>query len=290
MSSFRPSDPIDSETVSDLSTGSSPAIGSDGEPASTTVVGSALPATHLPTIADAHNVGLKQWPTLRRFLVRFLRNSAYAAFAMLALLGAIIVAYRWIDPPASNLMIAQHLTGTTIRQTWKPLDEISPNLLRAVVMSEDAGFCRHRGVDWRELEDAYARSVAGGFAGGASTITMQVVKNLFLWPERSIFRKAIEIPLSLAVDWVWPKRRTMEIYLNIVELGPGIFGVEAAAQHYFRKPARALRNDEAALLATALPNPLQRNSSRPSRTHRTLANRIEARMRHATRHITCLNA
>jgi monofunctional glycosyltransferase len=199
-----------------------------------------------------------------------------------------IIAYRWIDPPTSTLMLGQRLLGTSINNTWRPLSAVSPNLARAVIMSEDAGFCRHRGVDWRELEAAYERGQDGGNAGGGSTISMQVSKNLFLWPSRSYLRKAIEIPITMTAEALWPKARMLEIYLNIAEWGPGIFGAEAAAQTYFKKPASALNEREAALLATALPNPLTRNPRTPSDLHRRLGVNIENRMKASTSHTQCL--
>ena len=139
----------------------------------------------------------------------YLRRAAVAAgAAMVALVAGVlllILAYRWIDPPTSMLMLGQRLAGTKIEQTWVPLDRISPNLMHAVILSEDGGFCRHRGVDWPALTRP-SRTTAGG-----STITMQVVKNLFLWPSRSYVRKALEIMLAYLVEAVWPKQRVLEI-------------------------------------------------------------------------------
>ena len=126
-------------------------------------------------------------------------------------------------------MLGQRLTGTEIEQRWVPIERISPHLVQAVILSEDGGFCRHRGVDWSALEEAIESS------RGGSTITMQVVKNLFLWPQRSYIRKALEIVLAYVVEVVWPKERVLEIYLNIAEWGPGIFGAEAAARNHFGK-------------------------------------------------------
>ncbi|HRK18616.1 MAG TPA: monofunctional biosynthetic peptidoglycan transglycosylase [Hyphomicrobiaceae bacterium] len=221
------------------------------------------------------------WP---RFLFRV---GMIGILLVILLVASLVVAYRWIDPPSSTLMFGQRLMGTEIRQEWRPLDRISPNLIAAVVTSEDSGFCRHNGVDWIELEAAYERGQDGGIGGG-STISMQLIKNLFLWPSRSYIRKALEIPLTLASESVWPKRRILEMYLNIVELGPGIFGAEAASRHYFGKSAANLTAREAALLASALPNPLQRDSSRPSQLHRTLATRLESRMKAAGRFTSCI--
>jgi monofunctional biosynthetic peptidoglycan transglycosylase len=156
-------------------------------------------------------------------------------------------------------------------------------------MSEDAGFCRHHGVDWRELEAAIEQTRDGAPRGG-STIPMQVSKNLFLWSSRSYLRKALEIPITLAADLVWPKPRMLEIYLNIAEWGPGIFGAEAAAQYHFGKSALRLSETEAALLAVALPNPVQRISGAPSQLQVRLAQRLMVRVRSVGDRAECVLA
>jgi monofunctional glycosyltransferase len=197
-------------------------------------------------------------------------------------------AYRWITPPTSMLMLVQRATGTTISRDWRPLDRISPNLARAVIMSEDAGFCGHRGVDWKELARVYEQSLDGGPTGGGSTLSMQVTKNLFLWSSKSYVRKAIEVPLTLLADRWWGKPRMLEIYLNVAEWGPGIFGAEAAARAYFKKSAAQLSEYESALLAVALPNPLQRNAANPSPLQRRLAATVQGRMRNGASNVRCL--
>ena len=189
----------------------------------------------------------------------------------------LVMLYRWFDPPASMLMLGQRLLGTPVYQRWVPLERMSAYLSQAVILSEDARFCRHSGVDWGALAEAIEDS-RDGVARGGSTITMQVVKNLFLWPSRSYVRKALEIPLAYGVELAWPKRRILEIYLNIAEWGPGIFGAEAAARYHFRKPAAFLTPREAALLAVALPNPLQRRPGRPGPGLVLLANHLAMRM------------
>ena len=193
---------------------------------------------------------------------------------------ALLVLYRWVDPPASTLMLGQRLAGTPISQRWVPLERMSPNLAAAVISSEDGHFCRHHGVDWGELKEAI-ESAGDGIARGGSTISMQVVKNLFLWPSRSYLRKALEIPLAYAMEALWPKRRVLEIYLNIAEWGPGIFGAEAAARYHFRKPALLLTPREAALLAVSLPNPFERQAGRPGPGTVRLADNLLLRMRAA---------
>ena len=204
------------------------------------------------------------------------------AVGYVALVLALVVLYRWVDPPTSTLMLGQRLTGMRIEQRWVPLERMSPHLVKAVVLSEDGSFCRHRGVDWRALEEAIES------ARGGSTITMQVVKNLFLWPSRSYLRKAIEIALAYVVELIWPKRRILEIYLNIAEWGDGVFGAEAAAQLHFRKAAARLTAAEAALLAVALPNPAERDASSPSPGMNRLATRLLVRMTASRASLACV--
>ena len=221
-------------------------------------------------------------------LRRCVRIAAWTVVLFCGAMIALVIAYRWVAPPTSTLILAQRLTGTRIERAWRPLTAISPHLARAVIMSEDAGFCGHRGVDFDELERAYERGIEGGNSGGASTIAMQVTKNLFLWPSKSYVRKAIEIPLTLAADRWWGKRRTLEIYLNVVEWGPGIFGAEAAARAYFHKPALELTEAEAALMAVALPSPLARNPAKPSERQKRMAGVVQGRMKAAARNVRCL--
>lgn len=216
-----------------------------------------------------------------------LRYAALAALAYVVLVAILIVAYVWINPPATTLILAQRAGGQPIRQTWMPLERISPNLVRAVVMSEDARFCSHGGVDWKEIEQALEQA-QDGIARGGSTISMQVAKNLFLWPSKSYLRKALEIPETLAMEALWNKRRMLEIYLNIAEWGPGIFGAEAAAQYHFRKPAIRLTEAEAALLAVALPNPIQREAGRPNTQMQRMAQVIQGRMRGSAPYTKCI--
>jgi monofunctional biosynthetic peptidoglycan transglycosylase len=204
---------------------------------------------------------------------------------VLILIPVILVPVYWVVPPISTLMIYDRLFGP-VQRTWVSLDAMAPSLPASVVMSEDGKFCEHWGVDWQELTKVIDRR--NGPNRGASTITMQVAKNLFLWNSRSYIRKAFEIPLALYADLVWSKRRTMEIYLNIVEWGPGIFGAEAAAEHYFKRSAKALTAQQSALLVAALPNPIDRNPGKPSRFVRIRAQVIAAQARAAGAYINCL--
>ena len=192
-----------------------------------------------------------------------------------ALTLALALVYSVVTPP-STLMLGRWATLRPVARDAVPLAAISPLLVQAVVASEDQRFCLHDGVDWGALREVVDDE--DGPSRGASTITMQTAKNVFLWPGRSYVRKALEIPLALLVDRVWGKRRTMEVYLDIAEWGEGVFGAQAAARHWFRKDARDLTRPEAALLAAALPNPRARDPGRPSRALRAVALRIEARM------------
>lgn len=214
--------------------------------------------------------------------------AGWTALGLLAGFTALIALYAVIHPP-STLMLGRWVTLRDVDRRWVAFDAISPRLADAVVMSEDAQFCSHHGVDWGALREVIVEPEDGP-SRGASTITMQLVKNLFLWPSRSYVRKALEIPLALAVDLAWSKRRILETYLNIVEWGDGVFGAEAAAQAAFGKSAAALSTREAALLATALPNPLRRQAGRPSRLHQRLAAVVLARMGDADTWLACLRA
>ena len=199
----------------------------------------------------------------------------------------LILVYRFL-PPISTLMLARWLEGETVERHYVPLERISSFLRAAVVVSEDARFCEHNGVDWGALRWVLDHPGANGPKRGASTIPMQTAKNLFLWPSRSYVRKAIEIPLALLIDLEWPKRRILEVYLNLAEWGDGLFGAEAAARHYFHTSAARLDAREAALLATALPDPRHRNPARPSRRHLWLAARVMARAHKARSLAECV--
>lgn len=216
----------------------------------------------------------------RSLPVRLALFGLKAGLGFMAALVALVALFRFVDPPGSALMAIHYVQGKPVNRQWVPLERISPHLIRAVVAAEDNRFCEHRGIDWRELQEAWERS-EDGVARGASTITMQVAKNMFLWPARSYLRKAVEIPLAMAIDALWPKRRIIEVYLNIAELGPGVFGAEAAARHHFRKSASRLEAVEAALLAASLPNPIQRNAGRPGLGTRQIAATIMARARYS---------
>nr|WP_280177986.1 monofunctional biosynthetic peptidoglycan transglycosylase [Methylobacterium haplocladii] len=208
------------------------------------------------------------------------------ALVLVALTLVLTLVYR-VVMPVSTPMLGRWLTGRSVTRDAVPLDRIAPALVRAVFTAEDQKFCMHRGVDWGSLTDVLDDE--GGPSRGASTVTMQTVKNVFLWPGRSYIRKAIEIPISVLADLVWGKRRTMEIYLNVAEWGEGIFGAEAAARYWFNKSARDLKPSEAMLLAATLPNPIERNPRKPSAATRAKAQRIQSAYGAMDDYIGCLS-
>ena len=205
---------------------------------------------------------------------------------VLVLIPLVLTPLYAVVAPVSTLMIYKRIVHGPIDRQWVPLDRIATPLVAAVVMSEDGRYCSHGGVDWAELNKVL--DDPDGPPRGASTIAMQTVKNLYLWTSRSYIRKAFEIPLALYADAILGKRRIMEIYLNIAELGPGIFGAEAAARHYFGRSAAALGEMQAALLVATLPNPSVRNPARPGPRLAARAEAIAERARKAGGYIDCL--
>jgi len=205
---------------------------------------------------------------------------------LVVLLLTLALVYSAVTPP-STLMLGRWLTLQPVEWQAVPLARIAPALPLAVLSSEDQRFCLDHGVDFGALRDVVEDEDSP--ARGASTIAMQTVKNVFLWPGRSYIRKAIEIPLALALDLVWGKRRMMEIYLNVAEWGDGVYGAQAASRHWFRKDAKDLTRGEAALLAAVLPNPIARNAGRPSPGVRRRAAQIQAMMGRTEGLATCLS-
>ena len=191
----------------------------------------------------------------------------------------LLAIYRFVPPPGTPLMLKRLVQGYGLDKDWVPLEQIAPALPRSVIASEDNLFCEHWGFDWKALSKEIEDALDGERPRGASTITMQTAKNLFLWDSRSPLRKVFEAWLTPQVELILGKRRIMEIYLNIVEFGPGIYGAEAAARHWFNKPAARLNPDEAARLAAILPAPLlwkaQPASRHIARRGRTIRQRIE---------------
>jgi len=186
--------------------------------------------------------------------------AAVLAAAVLALPALPIAAFRWIAPPTSAYM----LRSEVVDYRWTPWEAIAPALPLAIVASEDQRFFEHRGFDLASIQAAVAERHRGGRLRGASTLSQQVAKNLFLWPGRSFLRKGLEAYLTVWIEALWSKRRILEIYLNIAEFGPGIFGVGAAASRFFDTSPADLTPREAALLAAVLPNPNRLHADNPS--------------------------
>jgi monofunctional glycosyltransferase len=224
----------------------------------------------------------------RRRLERFRRWSAAVVLAILLVPYVLVPFYRY-GKPVSTLMLWRWATGERVARSWVPLETISPALPLAVIAAEDARFCEHHGIDWGALRKIIETAEDGGELRGGSTITQQVAKNLFLWQGRNVIRKGLEFPLALWIDAVLPKRRILEIYLNIAEWGPdGEFGVEAAARHAFARPARDLTLAQAAALAASLPNPSARNAAHPSRLLLRLSALYQARVRQSAPPEACV--
>jgi len=185
----------------------------------------------------------------------------------------LVMGFRWAAPPLSSYMLqryiqsawmAQEKESMLLRYTWVPYGAISPHMALAVVAGEDQRFPAHWGFDFRAIQQVLEDKAQGKALRGASTISQQVAKNLFLWHGRSLLRKALEAWFTVLLELLWPKQRILEVYLNIIELGEQTFGVEAASRRFFNKSAQQLRPEEAALLAAVLPNPLYYRVNAPS--------------------------
>jgi len=194
-----------------------------------------------------------------RWLAKF--TLKLALFAMLVS-AALVLPWRWLPPPTSAFMLRERFTGRTLYQRWVPYPSISRNLVLCVIAAEDQKFAAHKGFD----VDAIVRATQERRRSprGASTISQQLAKNLFLWPGRSFVRKGLEAYFTVWLEQTWPKRRILELYLNVAESGPGIFGAQAASDVMFGKPASQLSLREAALLAAVLPSPKRMSAMHPS--------------------------
>ncbi len=192
-----------------------------------------------------------------KFLRRWVLRWTFRLFCIVAL---IVVALRWINPPLNYYQIREWQRLGSLERDWAAMDEIAPQMARAAVAAEDANYCRHWGVD----VDAVREVIKSGADRGASTITQQVAKNVFLWHGRSFLRKGLEAGFAVAIEAAWGKRRILEVYLNVAEFDEGVFGVGAAARHYFGVDAAGLSATQAARLAAILPSPKTRSASRPT--------------------------
>jgi len=206
----------------------------------------------------------KRFATTGRW-IRILFCYAWKTAAVLILFSAgLVLLLRWVDPPTSAFMLRQRMSGIAVDYRWVAMDRISPTAALAVIASEDQRFFEHWGLDLKAIADAMEENRRRKRPRGASTISQQVAKNLFLWPGRSYLRKACEVYFTLLMEACWTKTRILEVYLNIAEMGRGVFGVEAAAQRFFHKPAARLPAVESAALAAVLPNPKRMHADRPS--------------------------
>jgi len=202
--------------------------------------------------------------TKRRVSTGWRRLVRRALLVALIAPALVILIYSVVPPPVTPLMLIRALEGEEIDYRWTPLEDISPHMAHAVIASEDNRFCAHWGFDFEEFLVIFADWRDGERPRGASTLTMQTAKNILLWPKRQVVRKIIEAWLTPQIELLWSKRRILEVYLNVAEMGAGIYGAEAAAQRHFGKPAAALTAREAALLAALLPSPRRASPAQPS--------------------------
>jgi len=229
----------------------------------------AEPDSRWSPVHPAERPRRRGWSLVRRILL------------VLFLVTVVPVAlYRLVAPPVTPLMLIRYVSdGAPVRKIWVPLSRISPALVRAVVASEDEKFCVHHGFDWVQMQEAWHQFMVGHRRPrGASTISMQTAKNVFLWPGRSVLRKAIEAYFTVLIETLWGKPRIMEVYLNVIEWGRGIYGAEAAARTYFGHGAATLSPREAAVLAAVLPNPRKLSAVSPGAYVEGRAATIRARM------------
>ena len=202
---------------------------------------------------------------------------------LLVILAAVplvgVLVHAVVPPPMTILMAQQAMKGQGLDYRWRGLNDISPNLVRAVIASEDSTFCSHAGFDFKAIEKALEANKQGGRVRGGSTISQQTAKNVFLWPGRDWVRKGLEAGYTVLIEAVWSKRRIVEVYLNVAEWAPGVYGAEAASRHWFDKSAANLTPREAARLAAILPSPRRYNASSPGPYVRRRATRVQAAAR-----------
>jgi monofunctional biosynthetic peptidoglycan transglycosylase len=197
---------------------------------------------------------------------RLLRNIALALFIVLVAGPVVaVVLYRFIPPPVTPLMVIRAVEGRGLDHRWRSINDVSPALPRALIAAEDARFCEHHGFDLDALQKAYANNEAGKKIRGGSTISQQAAKNVFLWPGRSYVRKGLEAWFTVLIETIWGKKRIMEVYLNSIEYGPGIYGAESASRRYFGVGADKLTQAQASRLAAILPSPLKWKVVKPGK-------------------------
>ncbi|MDP4291178.1 MAG: monofunctional biosynthetic peptidoglycan transglycosylase [Bacteroidota bacterium] len=210
-------------------------------------------------------------------LLRVLRIASYIFFISSILM---VIVYRFVNPPVTPLMVIRcaesvaNGDGISLNKQWLPIDQISPNLQTAVIASEDIHFLTHFGFDFEAIQKANELNKRGNKLHGASTISQQTAKNVFLWPGRDWIRKGFEVYFTLLIETFWSKERIMEVYLNVIEMGDGVYGAEAASQRYFGKSAAQLNKEQSALIAAILPNPRKWHPDAPNSYVQRKKNRI----------------
>lgn len=192
-------------------------------------------------------------------------------------IGGVLI-HAVVPPFVTILMVKRVAQGEGLDYRWRALNDISPRLVEGVIAAEDSRFCSHMGFDIEAIEKALDANARGGKVRGGSTISQQTAKNVFLWPSRDWIRKGLEAGYTVMIEAVWGKRRIMEVYLNVAEWAPGVYGAEAAARHWYGKSARDLSNREAARLAAILPSPRRYKAASPGPYVRRRAGRIQAAM------------
>ena len=203
-----------------------------------------------------------------KLVVRLIQK---AIFWFLAISLVWVLIYRFVNPPITFLMIQRAVERKIdgkdfkIDKSWLPIEDISTNLKRAAIAGEDVNFMNHKGFDFKAMETAFVKNKKGKRIRGGSTISQQTAKNVFLWPGRSYIRKAFEAYFTILIELLWGKERILEVYLNVIEMGDGIYGAEAAVQNYWGKSANSMSKSQAALLVAVLPNPRRWSPARPSR-------------------------
>ncbi len=198
-----------------------------------------------------------------KMIKRFFKFIIKIVFWLVVFSIAIVILYKWVPVPITPLMLIRNVEQIQnnkkiiLKHDWVPIEEISKNLQIAVICSEDQNFLAHNGFDMDAIEKAIDHNKKGKRIRGASSISQQTAKNVFLWPQRSWLRKGLEVYFTFLIELFWSKERIMEVYLNSIEMGNGIYGVEEASKYWFKKPAIKLNRNEAAAIAAILPNPLR---------------------------------
>ena len=217
---------------------------------------------------------------MKPMIRRALRACTFGSLYLLGLSVILVLPWRWVPPPTTAFILRERLASDgPVHYVWAPRSAISSDLAISAVAAEDQKFLEHSGFDWAAIRDAFDSNQVGGRIRGASTISQQVAKNLFLWPGQSWVRKGAEAYLTVWIELLWPKRRILEVYLNVAEFGPGVFGASAAAQHFLGKSQAKLTPHEAAVFAAVLPSPRRMSAQNPSEYVLRRASEIQAAVR-----------